>query len=243
MGSLSPGLERIRQAAKRDPKTRFSSLFHQITPDLLSGAYRSLNPKSAAGVDQMTWQAYGEGLDDRLSSLHQRIQSGHYHAMPSKRIWIPKADGRRRPIGIATLEDKIVQKGLVWVLESIYEEDFLGFSYGFRPGRSPHRALDALYVAITQRKVNWVLDADIQGFFDNVSHDWLLRFLEHRVSDPRTLRLVKKFLRAGVSEDGQWTKTEVGTPQGPVASPLLACIPALRLGPMGALVASPPRTR
>ena len=142
--------------------------------------------------------------------------------MPSKRIWIPKADGRRRPIGIATLEDKIVQKGLVWVLESIYEEDFLGFSYGFRPGRSPHRALDALYVAITQRKVNWVLDADIQGFFDNVSHDWLLRFLEHRVSDPRTLRLVKKFLRAGVSEDGQWTKTEVGTPQGSVASPLLA---------------------
>ncbi len=220
--TLSPGLERIRQAAKRDSKTRFSSLLHHMTPDVLSGAYRSLNPKSVPGVDEMTWQAYGKGLDERLRSLHQRIQSGHYHAMPSKRIWITKADGRKRPIGIAALEDKIVQKGLVWVLESIYETDFLGFSYGFRPGRSQHRALDALHVAITQRKVSWVLDADIQGFFDTLSHDWLLRFLEHRVSDPRILRLVKKFLRTGVSEDGQWSKTEVGTPQGSVASPFLA---------------------
>ena len=146
----------------------------------------------------MTWQDYGRGLDERLRSLHQRVQSGCYHAMPSKRLWIPKADGRKRPIGVASLEDKIVQKGLVWVLESIYEEDFMGFSYGFRPGRSQHSALDALYGAITQRKVNWVLDADIQGFFDNLSHDWLLRFLEHRVSDPRVLRLVKRFLRAGI---------------------------------------------
>ena len=142
--TLSPGLERIRQAAKRDSKTRFSGLLHHMTPDLLSGAYRSLNPKSVPGVDEMTWQAYGKGLDERLRSLHQRIQSGHYHAMPSKRIWIAKADGRKRPIGIAALEDKIVQKGLVWVLESIYETDFMGFSYGFRPGRSQHRALDAL---------------------------------------------------------------------------------------------------
>jgi len=198
VGSLSSGLDRIRQAAKRDPKTRFSSLLHPITPELLSGAYRSLNPKSTPGVDLMTWQDYGRGLDKRLRFLHQRVQSGCYHARPSKRLWIPKADGRKRPIGVAALEDKIVQKGLVWVPESIYEEDFMGFSYGFRPGRSQHSALDALYGAITQRKVNWVLDADIQGFFDNLSHDWLLRFLEHRVSDPRVLRLVKRFLRAGI---------------------------------------------
>jgi len=159
-----------------------------------------------------------------LSDLHDRIQAGRYRAHPSKRVWIDKSDGRQRPIGITALEDKIVQKCLVWVLEQIYEEDFLGFSYGFRPGKSQHHALDAVYVAITQRKVSWVLDADIRGFFDTLDHGWLMKFVAHRVADPRILRLIRKFLRAGVSEDGQWSKTEVGTPQGAVLSPLLANI-------------------
>jgi group II intron reverse transcriptase/maturase len=172
----------------------------------------------------MTWQEYGQGLEERLADLQNRIQAGRYRAHPSKRVWIDKPDGRQRPIGITALEDKIVQKCLVWVLEQIYEEDFLGFSYGFRPGKSQHHALDAVYVAITQRKVSWVLDADIRGFFDTLDHGWLMKFVAHRVADPRILRLIRKFLRAGVSEDGQWSKTEVGTPQGAVLSPLLANI-------------------
>jgi group II intron reverse transcriptase/maturase len=183
-----------------------------------------LKRDAAAGVDDVTWREYGEGLEERLVDLHDRIHGGRYRAKPSKREWIPKPDGRQRPIGITALEDKIVQKALVTVLEQIYEEDFLGFSYGFRPGKSQHHALDALYVAITQRKVSWVLDADIRGFFDMLHHGWLVKFVEHRVADPRVLRLIRKFLRAGVSEDGQWSKTEVGTPQGAVISPLLANI-------------------
>lgn len=222
--SASSGLSRVREAARRDAKQRFTSLLHHISVDLLWQAYESLKRDAAAGVDGVTWKEYGEELEERLSELHDRIQGGRYRAKPSKREWIPKPDGRQRPIGIAALEDKIVQKSLVLVLQQIYEEDFLGFSYGFRPGRSQHHALDALYVAITQRKVSWVLDADIRGFFDTLNHRWLMKFVEQRVADPRVLRLIRKFLRAGVSEDGQWSRTEVGTPQGAVISPLLANI-------------------
>lgn len=217
-------LERVREAARRDATQRFTNLLHHITADLLGYAYRTLRREAAAGVDAVTWKEYGEGLDERLADLKDRIHSGRYRAKPSKREWIPKPDGRQRPIGITTVEDKIVQKALVLVLEQIYEEDFLGFSYGFRPGRSPHDALDAVYVAISKRKVNWVLDADIRGFFDAIDHTWLMKFVEYRIADPRVLRLIRNFLRAGVSEDGQWSRTEVGTPQGAVISPLLANI-------------------
>ena len=220
----SSALGRVREAARRDAKQRFTNLLHHINVDLLRQAYGALKRHAAAGVDDVTWQEYGEGLEERLADLHDRIQGGRYRVRPSKRDWIPKPDGRQRPIGIAALEDKIVQKSLVWVLQQIYEEDFLGYSYGFRPGKSQHQALDALYVAITQRKVSWVLDADIRGFFDTLDHTWLMKFVEYRVADARVLRLIRKFLRAGVSEDGQWSKTEVGTPQGAVVSPLLANI-------------------
>ena len=172
----------------------------------------------------MTGQEYGEGLESRIMDLHDRVQSGRYRAKPSKRVWLPKPDGRHRPIGIAALEDKIVQQGAVRVLNQIYEKDFHGFSYGFRPERSPHNALDAIWVGITQRKVNWVLDADIKSFYDTINHTWLMEFLERRIADPRMLRLIRKWLRAGVSEDGEWSRTEVGTPQGSVISPLLSNI-------------------
>ena len=170
----------------------------------------------------MTWCEYGDGLEGRIAALHDRVQSGRYRARPSKRIYIPKTDGRLRPIGIAALEDKIVQKAVVMVLNRIYEEEFLGFSYGFRPERSQHHALDAVFVGITQRKVNYVLEVDIRSFYDTMSHSWLVKFLECRIADPRMLRLIRKWLRAGVSEDGKWSKTEVGTPQGAVISPLLS---------------------
>jgi RNA-directed DNA polymerase len=222
--TASSALDGVREAARRDAKQRFTNLLHHVNNDLLRQAYCSLKHDAAAGVDEVTWAEYGEGLEERLIDLHDRIHCGRYRARPSKREWIPKPDGRQRPIGIAALEDKIVQKALVLVLQQIYEEDFLGFSYGFRPRRSQHGALDAIYVAITQRKVNWVLDADIRGFFDTLDHTWLMKFVGHRVADPRILRLICKFLRAGVSEEGQWSKTEVGTPQGAVISPLLANI-------------------
>ncbi len=218
------GLDRVREAARRDTTTQFTNLMHHITTELLREAYHKLNPRAASGVDTITWTDYGEGLEERLETLHEEIQSGKYRALPSKRIYIPKPDGRKRPIGIAAIEDKIVQQALAWVLSVIYETDFKGFSYGFRPGRSPHNALDAVHVAITQRKVNWVLDADIRSFFDTLDHEWLMKFVEHRIRDPRVLRLLRKFLRAGVSEDGEWSKTVVGTPQGAVISPLLANI-------------------
>jgi group II intron reverse transcriptase/maturase len=197
---------------------------HHITVDLLREAYHALKRDAAPGIDGVTWQQYGNKLEENLSNLHRSVQSGRYRATPSKRVWLPKPDGKKRPIGIAVLEDKIVQQAVVWVLNQIYEEDFVGFSYGFRPGRSQHNALDALWVGITQRKVSWVLDADIRSFFDTVDHEWLIKFMEHRIADPRVLRLIRKWLRAGVSEDGQWSKTKVGTPQGSVASPMLANI-------------------
>lgn len=222
--SASSGLSRVRKAAKRDSKLQFSNLLHHIDVDLLRQSYLELNRQALSGVDGVTWQEYGKGLEERLPELHDRVKSEHYQAKPSKRIWIPKSDGQQRPIGIASLEDKIIQQALTTVLQQIYEEDFLGFSYGSRPGRSQHNALDAVYVAITQRKVNWVLDVDLRKFYDSLEHQWLMKFIEHRVTDQRILRLIRKFLRAGVSEDGEWSRTVVGTPQGAVISPLLANI-------------------
>ncbi|MCA1742221.1 MAG: group II intron reverse transcriptase/maturase, partial [Bacteroidales bacterium] len=223
-GKTLNGLERIHKAAGQDKTLRFTSLMHHITETLLQDAYKALKRDAASGVDGETWQEYGEHLEERVADLHGRVQGGGYRAKPSKRIWLPKPDGRKRPIGIASLEDKIVQQAVVWVLNQIYEEDFLGFSYGFRPGRSQHNGLDAVYVGITQRKISWVLDADIQGFFDAISHEWLIKFLEHRIADQRLIRLIRKWLRAGVSEEGVWSKSTVGTPQGAVISPLLANI-------------------
>jgi group II intron reverse transcriptase/maturase len=218
------GLDRIREAAARDRDLRFTSLMHHITEELLLDAYSALKRDAASGIDDVTWHEYGEGLENRITDLHDRVQSGRFRAKPSKRVWIPKPDGRQRPIGITALEDKIVQQATVRVLNHIYEKDFLGFSYGFRPERSQHNALDAIWVGITQRKVSWVLDADIKSFFDTINHTWLMKFLERRIGDPRMLRLIRKWLRAGVSEDGEWSKTEVGTPQGSVISPLLSNI-------------------
>ncbi len=218
------GLDRIREAAGKEEILRFTSLMHHVTINLLRESYKALKRNAAPGVDDVTWKSYGEQLENRLPDLHERVQSGSYRAMPSKRIWIAKPDGRQRPIGIAVLEDKIVQHAVVQVLNQIYEEMFFGFSYGFRPGRSQHNALDAIWVGIARRKVSWVLDADISGFFDAIDHRRLMKFIEYRIADPRMLALIRKWLRAGVSEDGQWSKTTVGTPQGAVISPLLANI-------------------
>jgi group II intron reverse transcriptase/maturase len=216
------GLDRVRQVARRDKDARFTALLHHVDLDRLRAAYVAINPKAATGVDGVTWGAYGQELEANLEDLHQRVHSGRYQATPTRRAYIPKADGRMRPLGIAALEDKILQRAVVEVLNAVYEEDFLGFSYGFRPGRSPHDALDALTVGIRQKKVNWVLDADIRDFFTSLDHDWLERFLEHRIADRRMLRLIRKWLKAGVIEQGSWSETLVGAPQGASASPLLA---------------------
>ena len=216
------GLDRVRQAAKKDGKIRFTALLHHVDSDLLRRSYYGLKRRAAAGVDGMTWEEYGEDLEARLADLHGRLHRGAYRAKPSRRVWIPKADGRQRPVGIAALEDKIVQHAVGRVLSQIWEEDFLGFSYGFRPGRGQHDALDALYAGITQKKVNWVLDLDIQSFFDKIGHDWMVQFVEHRIGDQRIVRLIQKWLKAGVMEDGRWFETEAGTPQGSVISPILA---------------------
>jgi group II intron reverse transcriptase/maturase len=197
---------------------------HHVTVDLLRESFYALKRNAAPGVDNVTWRQYGSDLETHLPDLHGRVQSGRYRAKPSKRTWLPKPDGRQRPIGIAALEDKIVQQAVAYVLNQIYETDFLGFSYGFRPDRHPHNALDAVWVGIMQRKVNWIIDADLRSFFDTIDHQWLIKFVEHRIADPRMLRLIRKWLRAGVSEDGQWSKADVGTPQGSVISPLLANI-------------------
>jgi RNA-directed DNA polymerase len=222
-GQALSGLDRIREAA-RDQNLRFTSLMHHITVDLLRDSFYALKRDVASVADNVTWRQYGEDLETHLPGLKERVQSGRYRAKSSKRSWLPKPDGRQRPIGIAALGDKIVQQAVVRILNQIYEADFLGFSYGFRPERNPHQALDAIWVGITQRKVNWVFDADIRSYFDMIQHGWLLEFLKHRIADPRLLRLIQKWLRAGVSEEGQWSKTEVGTPHGSVISPLLANI-------------------
>jgi group II intron reverse transcriptase/maturase len=219
--SGSSDLDRVREAARQDRDAKFTALLHHITVDRLLAAYRALNPRAAAGVDGVTWEAYGQALEDNLRDLHGRLQRGAYRARPARRSSIPKPDGRTRPLAIAALEDKIVQRATVEVLNAIYEQDFLGFSYGFRPGRSPHDALDALAVAITRRRVNWVFDADLREAFTSLDRSWMGRFLEHRIADRRVLRLIQKWLNAGVIEDGSWAP-EGGVGQGTSISPLLA---------------------
>ena len=220
--SAPSALERVREVAKRDRKAKFTALLHHVTIDRLRDAYLALSRKAAAGVDGMTWQQYGVRLEDNLRELHAKLHRGAYRAKPSRRVFIPKADGRQRPLGIASLEDKLVQRAVVEVLNCIYEADFLGFSYGFRPGRGQHNALDALAVAIRTKKVNWMLDADVRGFFDAIDHGWMVKFFEHRIADRRMLRLIQKWLSAGVLQDGKWTASEEGTPQGATVSPLAA---------------------
>jgi RNA-directed DNA polymerase len=216
-------LERVRQAASKDKKLRFTALLHHIyNPETLRKAYFSLKKEAAPGVDGETWRHYGETLEDNLQELSHRLKRGAYRAKPVRRVYIDKNDGRKRPLGVPVLEDKIVQRATVEVLNAIYETDFLGFSYGFRPGRSQHQALDALYTGLLTRKVNWVLDLDIHNFFDGLSHEWLVKFIEHRIADQRVVRLIQKWLNAGVLEDGKRIRVEEGTPQGGSASPLLA---------------------
>jgi RNA-directed DNA polymerase len=218
------GLDRVREVARRDKEARFTALLHHVSLERLVMAYWALSPKASPGVDGVTWADYGQDLVANLRDLHDRVHSGRYRARPSRRAYIPKADGRLRPLGIAALEDKIVQRAVVEVLNAIYETDFLGFSYGFRPGRGPHDALDALSVGIGRKKVNWVLDADIRDFFGQLDRAWLRKFLGHRIADKRVLRLVDKWLAAGVIEDGRWSETPQGSPQGASVSPLLANI-------------------
>lgn len=216
------GLERVRRTAKEGKQIRFSALLHHLTVELLRESFLSLKRKAAPGVDGQTWTQYEQEVEGRLIDLHGRVHRGAYRAQPSRRVYLEKPDGRKRPLGIAVLEDKIVQGAVVRILNAIYEEDFLGFSYGFRPESGAHDALDALSVALQFEKVSWVLDADIQSFFDTMSHEWVMKFIRHRIADPRILRLIQKWLKAGVSEDGEWSSTTIGTPQGAVISPLLA---------------------
>ncbi|MGH7424795.1 MAG: reverse transcriptase domain-containing protein, partial [Candidatus Methylomirabilales bacterium] len=220
---LQRALDRVRQAAVRDRKMQFTTLWHHVyNVDRLREAYLGLKRQAAPGVDRVTWQAYGEALEDKLRDLSGRLQRGAYRAKPVKRTSIPKEDGGQRILGVTALEDKVVQRATSEVLNAVYETDFLGFSYGFRPGRSPHMALDALAVGIQQRKVNWVLDADIRGFYDAIDHEWLMRFVEHRIGDRRVRRHLKKWLHAGVLEDGTWRQMEEGVPQGSSIGPLMA---------------------
>ena len=222
--TVTQGLERIRQVARQRKKEKFTALLHHVSIEHLEAAFYELKENAAAGVDGVTWKDYETGLERKLADLHARVHRGAYRPQPSRRVYIPKPDGRERPLAVAALEDKIVQRATAAVLGAIYEEDFLGFSYGFRPGRGAHDALDALVVAISSRKVNWILDADIQSFFDTVSQEWLIRFVEHRIGDRRIIRLIQKWLRAGVLEDGVVNVSEMGTGQGAVISPLLANI-------------------
>jgi len=217
-------LDRVRKAAQRNNAERFSALFHHVTPERLWEAFFSIKKKAAPGIDGVTWAQYEQDLDSNIADLHARLHRGAYRAKPSRRVYIPKSDGRQRPLGIAALEDKIVQRAVVEVLNAIYETDFLGFSYGFRPGRRAHEALDALAVGIYRKKINWILDADIRGYFDAIDHAWMMKFLEHRIADRRVLRLIQKWLTAGVIEGGEWTESLVGSPQGASLSPLLANI-------------------
>jgi RNA-directed DNA polymerase len=222
--SVSQALDRVRTAARHRKKERFTTLFHHLSIDLFREAFLALRRDAAPGVDGLTWRDYEADLERNLTDLHDRVHRGAYRALPSRRRYIPKPDGRQRPLAVAALEDKIVQKATVAVLNAIYEEDFLGFSYGFRPRRSQHDALDALMVGISSTKVNYILDCDLRTFFDSVSQDWLVRFLKHRIGDPRIIRLIQKWLKAGVLEEGVVTVSETGTGQGSVISPLLANI-------------------
>jgi RNA-directed DNA polymerase len=222
--SVTPGLGRLRQFVRNKPEARPTALLHHLDADLLRWSYYALKRRAAVGVDGRTWEAYGENLEEKLRDLHDRVHRGAYRALPSRRRMIPKPDGKMRPLGIASIEDKIVQRAVVEILNCIYEQEFLGFSYGFRPGRSQHDALDALAVGISTTAVNWIVDADIRSFFDTLSHEWLVRFIEHRIGDRRIIRLIRKWLKAGVLEGTMLTTSESGTPQGAVASPLLANI-------------------
>jgi group II intron reverse transcriptase/maturase len=219
---MSQGLEGVRRAAKERKQEKFTALLHHLSIDLLRECFYNIKRSAAAGVDQVTWKMYEQGVEDRLRDLHDRVPRGAYRAQPSRRVYILKGDGRQRPLGVAVLEDKIVQQAVTRILNQIYEEDFQGFSYGFRPRRSQHQALDALSVGIERKKVNWILDLDIRGFFDNINHEQLVQYVEQRIADPRILRLIRKWLKAGVMEEGEWKATEVGTPQGSSISPLLA---------------------
>jgi len=215
-------LDRVRRIARKDKDAKFTALLHHVDVERLRAAYWALRPKAAPGVDGVTWQTYGQDLEDNLRDLHERVHRGSYRAKPVRRAYIPKRDGRPRPLGIAAVEDKILQRAVVEVLNSIYETDFLGFSYGFRPGRKPHDALDALAAGILSKRVNWVLDADIRDYFTSLDQSWLVKFLGHRIADQRVLRLIQKWLSAGVIENGKWSETAQGTAQGASASPLLA---------------------
>jgi RNA-directed DNA polymerase len=222
--SVSQALERIRKIAKERKKEKLTALFHHISTDLLEEAFYELKEDAAPGMDRLTWKAYDADLECNIEDLHQRVQGGAYRALPSRRVYIPKPDGRQRPLAVAALEDKIVQRAVAALLNAVYEEDFLGFSYGFRPGRGTHDALDALCVGIDSKKVSFILDADIRSFFDEIDQEWLIRFLEHRIGDRRIIRLIQKWLKAGVLEDGVVSVSERGTGQGSVISPLLANI-------------------
>lgn len=223
--SVYSALERIRAVAVKDKKQKFTALMHHIyAVDMLEEAYYSLKRDASAGIDGETWRHYGEKLGDNLRDLSERLKRGAYRARPVKRSYIPKADGKQRPLGVPVLEDKIVQCAAAAVMGTIYETEFLGFSNGYRPKRGQHKCLDALYVGLQTKKVNWLLDADIQGFFDHISHEWLIKFIEHRIADKRVVRLIQKWLKAGVMEKGKWQSSEEGTPQGGVISPLLANI-------------------
>src|ERR1700747_2945684 len=219
---VSQGLAGVRKAAREHKEMKFTALLHHLTVDLLRQSFYSLKRKAAPGVDGVRWEEDETGLEDRLVDLHGRVQRGAYRALPPRRVYIQKEDGRQRPLGVAALEDKLVQYAVATILNQIYEEDFLNFSYGFRPGRSQHDALDALSYALLKKKVNYILDADIRGFFDNLDKSWMIKFIEHRVADPRVLRLIQKWLRAGVMEEGRWSEPQTGSPQGSVISPLLA---------------------
>lgn len=221
-GLASTGLGAVRQAAQRDKSMQFTALLHHIDVALLRTSYYGLKRDAAPGIDGLSWEQYGANLEERLQALHERVHKGSYRARPARRVYIPKADGSQRPLSIQCLEDKIVQQAVVYVLNAIYEVDFMGFSYGFRPGRGQHDALDALQVALYRRKVNWVLDADIRKFFDSMDHDWTMRFLQHRIADPRLLRLIRKWLKVGIYEEGRRIAQERGAPQGAVISPVLA---------------------
>jgi RNA-directed DNA polymerase len=222
--SVSQALERIRKVARERKKERFTALYHHITTELLEEAFFELKEDAAAGVDRLRWKDYEAGLERNIEDLHDRVQRGAYRALPSRRVYISKPGGGQRPLAVAALEDKIVQRAVVALLNAIYEADFLGVSYGFRPGRSTHDALDALCVGIGRKKVSFILDADIRSFFDEISQEWLIRFLEHRIGDRRIIRLIQKWLKAGILEDGVVSVSDRGTGQGSVISPLLANI-------------------